>query len=120
MVTFRCGRDGAAVKKDGFMRILNALLFAATLVGWAHQHSHSGQPVVAQAPQTPAPPQTSAAPPAAVVHGDMHTPTIFTLRSGIAQGRMVYLGVGDEIDGKVNPMLVVHEGETVQINLING
>ncbi len=33
---------------------------------------------------------------------------------------MVYLGVGGEIDGKVNPMLVVHEGETVQINLING
>jgi hypothetical protein len=50
----------------------------------------------------------------------MHAPTIFTLRSGIAQGRMVYLGVGGEIDRKVNPMLIVHEGETVQINLING
>jgi nitrite reductase (NO-forming) len=50
----------------------------------------------------------------------MHAPTIFTLRSGIAQGRMVYLGVGGDIDGKVNPMLVVHEGEIVQINLING
>ncbi len=105
------------------MRMLNALLFAATLVGcthqaWAQQHSHAAQPMVAQAPQTPAPAQTSAPPPAA--HGDMHTPTIFTLRSGIAQGRMVYLGVGGDIDGKVNPMLVVHEGETVQINLING
>jgi nitrite reductase (NO-forming) len=104
------------------MRMLNTLLFAATLVGcahqaWAQQHSHSAQPMVAQAP---APPQSSASPPAAVAHGDMHTPTIFTLRSGIAQGRMVYLGVGGEIDGKVNPMLVVHEGETVQINLING
>jgi nitrite reductase (NO-forming) len=50
----------------------------------------------------------------------MHAPTIFTLRSGIAQGRMVYIGVGGDIDGKVNPMLSVHEGETVQINLING
>src|SRR5262249_46035787 len=101
------------------MGMLNALLFAATLVGsahqaWAQQHSHSAQPVLA-------PPQTSPSPPAAAMaHGDMHTPTIFTLRSGIAQGRMVYLGVGGEIDGKVNPMLVVHEGETVQINLING
>jgi nitrite reductase (NO-forming) len=108
------------------MRMLNALLLAATLVGcahqaWAQQHLHSAPAAVAQAPQTPAPPQTSASPPAAAVaHGDMHAPTIFTLRSGIAQGRMVYLGVGGDIDGKVNPMLVVHEGETVQINLING
>src|SRR5438132_14023736 len=97
-------------KRMSSMRMLNALLFAATLVGcthqaWAQQHSHAAQPMVAQAP---APPQSSASPPAAVAHGDMHTPTIFTLRSGIAQGRMVYLGVGGEIDGKVNPMLVVH------------
>lgn len=47
-------------------------------------------------------------------------PTVFTLRTGIATGRMVYIGVGGEIDGKINPTLVVHEGETVQINLING
>jgi len=104
------------------MRMWNALLFAATLVGcthqaWAQQHSHSAQPMVAQAP---APPQSPASPPAAMAHGDTHAPTIFTLRSGIAQGRMVYLGVGGDIDGKVNPMLVVHGGETVQINLING
>src|SRR5262249_34859871 len=100
-------------KRMDSMRMLNALLFAATLVGcahqaWAQQHSHSAQPGLAQAPQTPAPPQTSASPPAAAMaRGDMHAPTIFTLRSGIAQGRMVYLGVGGEIDGKVNPMLVV-------------
>src|SRR5690606_29078712 len=29
-------------------------------------------------------------------------------------------GVGGDIDGKVNPTLMVHEGEVVQINLING
>jgi nitrite reductase (NO-forming) len=52
--------------------------------------------------------------------GDMHAPHSFTLRSGIAEGRMVYLGVGGDIDGKVNPTLTVHEGEVVQINLING
>ena len=52
--------------------------------------------------------------------GDMHAPTSFTLRSGIAEGRMVYIGVGADINGKVNPTLMVHEGETVQINLING
>lgn len=49
-----------------------------------------------------------------------HNPTVFTLKTGIATGRMVYIGVGGEIDGQVNPTLIIHEGETVQINLING
>jgi len=51
---------------------------------------------------------------------DMHAPKVFTLRSGIAEGRMVYIGAGGDINGQVNPLLKVHEGETVQINLING
>src|SRR6516162_1833323 len=81
------------------VRMWNALRLSAALVGcahqaWAQQHSHSAQPMVAQAPQTGAPPQPSASPAAAMAHGDMHAPTIFTLRSGIAHGRMVYLGVG--------------------------
>ena len=50
----------------------------------------------------------------------MHPGAVFTLRSGVAQGRMVFIGVGGDIDGQVNPQLMVHEGETVQINLING
>src|SRR6202158_5705668 len=33
---------------------------------------------------------------------------------------MVYIGVGGDIDEQVNPTLQVQEGETVQINLING
>jgi nitrite reductase (NO-forming) len=49
-----------------------------------------------------------------------HAPVIFTLRTGIAEGRMVYIGVGGDIDRQVNPTLIIHEGETVQINLING
>jgi nitrite reductase (NO-forming) len=28
---------------------------------------------------------------------DMHAPTVFTLRTGIAEGRMVYIGVGGDI-----------------------
>ncbi len=47
-------------------------------------------------------------------------PKVFTLKTGIATGRMVYIGVGGDIDGQINPTLVVHEDETVQINLING
>ena len=44
----------------------------------------------------------------------------FTLRTGIADGKMVYIGRGGTIDGKVNPDLVVHEGDQVEVTLING
>jgi nitrite reductase (NO-forming) len=44
----------------------------------------------------------------------------YTLRSGIAEGRMVYVGVGGEIDGKANPVLTAAEGQVVQLTLING
>lgn len=45
---------------------------------------------------------------------------VFTLRTGIARGKMVYIGKGGNIDGKANPTLNVHEGDIVQITLING
>ena len=44
----------------------------------------------------------------------------YTLRSGIAEGRMVFVGIGGAIDGKVNPTLTAAEGQTVQVTLING
>jgi len=45
---------------------------------------------------------------------------VHTLRTGIADGRMVFIGVGDGIDGVVDPEIVLHEGERAQINLITG
>src|SRR4029077_7495033 len=44
----------------------------------------------------------------------------YTLRSGIAEGRMVYIGVGGAIDGKVNPVLTAAAGQVVELTLING
>jgi nitrite reductase (NO-forming) len=44
----------------------------------------------------------------------------YTLRTGIADGRMVYIGVGGAIDGKVNPQLTAAVGQGVQVTLING
>lgn len=79
----------------------------------AQTHQHEAAP--AQATSEPAP--GTAAPATA---SSYHNPTTFTLRTGIAGGRMVYIGVGGSIDGQVNPQLMVHEGELVQINLING
>ncbi len=44
----------------------------------------------------------------------------FTLTTAIAEGKMVYVGVGGDIDGLINPTLTVREGDVVQITLING
>ncbi|HJS91582.1 MAG TPA: copper-containing nitrite reductase [Steroidobacteraceae bacterium] len=44
----------------------------------------------------------------------------YTLRTGISEGRMVFLGVGGPIDGKVNPVLSAAQGQIVEITLING
>jgi nitrite reductase (NO-forming) len=37
----------------------------------------------------------------------------------MAEGRMVFIGVGGEIDGKTNPELHVQPGDTVHLVLIN-
>ena len=44
----------------------------------------------------------------------------FTLKTGIVDGRMAFLGVGGQFDGMVNPDLVVRPGESVSISLVNG
>jgi len=75
----------------------------------------------------------AAAPPPAVVQQSLPVPATtnqpaanyvpglrYTLRSGIAEGRMVFIGVGGAIDGQVNPVLSAAEGQGVQVTLING
>src|SRR5262249_55221819 len=63
---------------------------------------------VSQAPrQSQAPAAASPQPPAAPTdqRSVSYIPDIrYTLRSGIAEGRMVFLGVGGTIDGQVNPI----------------
>ena len=44
----------------------------------------------------------------------------YTLRTGIANGLMAYIGMGGTIDGKINPALTAAEGQIVQVTLING
>lgn len=44
----------------------------------------------------------------------------FTLRTSIADGRLVYIGDAGAIKGKINPDLQVPENAVVQINVING
>ena len=80
----------------------------------------------AQTAQAPAPSATPAAPvppPSATPGGAgaSYVPGLrYTLRTGIAEGRMVFIGVGGTIDGQVNPLLSAAEGQVVQLTLING
>ncbi len=86
----------------------------------------SAAPQTAQAaPSAPAAPQAA---PSGQAQPSAPSPGIaayipdakYTLRSGIAEGRMVFIGVGGAIDGKVNPVLTAAEGQVVQLTLING
>lgn len=48
------------------------------------------------------------------------TTVVFTLQTDVLEGRLVYVGVGGEIDGITNPDLVVQPGGTVRVVLVNG
>ncbi len=89
--------------------------------------SSNAAPSAAAAPAPQAPPQAAATPPAPSQPPAGKGAEIgyvadakYTLRSGIAEGRMVYIGVGGAIEGKVNPVLTAAEGQVVQLTLING
>ena len=50
-----------------------------------------------------------------------YTATVrYALKTAIAGGRMVYVGVGGDIDGVINPRLTASEGSIVQLTLVNG
>jgi nitrite reductase (NO-forming) len=108
--------------------LLIAIILICAPRAFAQQHQHMMMPtdgaasttsLVAQAAQPAAQTPATAATQAAMPMSS-HAPVTFTLRTGIAEGRMVFIGMGGDIDRQVNPTLVVHEGETVQVNLING
>ncbi|WP_018182795.1 copper-containing nitrite reductase [Kaistia granuli] len=90
----------------------------------SHQHGQTAPnaPAAQAEPAKPAiePAATDVKTAASAPIVSYHAPMTFTLKTGIATGRMVYIGVGGTIDGKINPTLMVHEGELIQINLING
>jgi nitrite reductase (NO-forming) len=84
-------------------------------------------PAAAQAPAPGAPaaaPRAGPTAPAATpgtAPASSYVPGLrYTLRTGIAEGRMVFIGVGGTIDGQVNPVLSAAEGQGVQITLVNG
>jgi nitrite reductase (NO-forming) len=79
----------------------------------------AGPAPVAAAPGSTPPP--AAAPAATNQPMATYIPGLrYTLRTGIAEGLMVFIGVGGTIDGQVNPVLSAAEGQGVQVTLING
>lgn len=44
----------------------------------------------------------------------------FTLKTDMEGGRMVFVGVGGEIDSLINPDLRVQPGDTIYLTLLNG
>lgn len=45
---------------------------------------------------------------------------VFTLRTVLVDGRMSFIGAGGEIDGTVNPDLIVRTGDAVRLVIVNG
>jgi nitrite reductase (NO-forming) len=89
---FRRRLTGAAIAG-----LLSALLLSPAL---AQEHLHDGASPAA--PSEAALPAEQAAATATSPSGHQIS-TIFTLKTGIADGRMVYIGVGGDIEGKINP-----------------
>src|SRR6202035_5840146 len=77
--------------------------------------NRAGEKAAAPSAPTVAAPQAKSGSDAAYL-----TDAKYTLRTGIAEGKMVFLGVGGSIDGKANPILTAAEGQIVQLTLING
>jgi len=44
----------------------------------------------------------------------------FTLQTIMENGKLGYRGIGGDIDGIINPDLVVHPGDAVRVILVNG
>jgi nitrite reductase (NO-forming) len=62
---------------------------------------------------------TSAAPAQNAAEGALEAEIHYTLKTGAADGQLVFIGVGGEIDGQINPDLTANVGNTVAITLIN-
>ncbi|GHE65990.1 hypothetical protein GCM10019059_27080 [Camelimonas fluminis] len=123
----------APSRRAGLLALITLLFAAFGLApALAQSHAHgapekAGQAKTAPAKVAPAKAAAEKASPASQATPNQtpptisyHTPTTFTLKTGIAGGRMVYIGVGGAIEGKINPTLMAHQGELIQINLING
>jgi nitrite reductase (NO-forming) len=99
MLTFDQGRIG--MKKDAIIFVAGLILYAFVSASCATKVSTAAQSSI---PAHPTP----------------RAQVDVTLETAIDGGRMLYIGVGGDIDGLVNPDLIVQSGTTVQVTLVNG
>jgi len=93
----------------------------AVIAFLASTSAPAAAPAAAQSAAVPPAATRAPTPPASTIPASSYIPGLrYTLRTGIAEGRMVFIGVGGAIDGQVNPVLSAAEGQGVQITLING
>jgi len=90
--------------------------FAADGPAAPAKHGHQAQGAKPARPAAaPSAPKLSKQSPAAE-----YTPNVrFRLRTELGEGKMAFVGVGGEIEGLVNPILRVNEGDVVQVSLVN-
>ncbi len=99
--------------KIGSVMGLFILLLTLSLTACSAMPGNDGPAVKNAAPTgSPAvqPVQASVGPPT----------TLFKLTTGMRDGKMVFIGVGGSLDGKVNPDLVANPGDVIEITLVNG
>lgn len=101
------------------LRFLMMLLVAALVATACQPQQGAQQPTMTMA-NMPATPNSGEEPVRGSQPGIGAPTASFTLRTNITDGRMVFEGVGGDIDGVVNPDLRVEPGAVVEIRLING
>jgi nitrite reductase (NO-forming) len=84
---------------------LSVIIVAAFFLPVQRVQSNTGIPVVVAETST-ASPETA----------DVE----FTLQTIAENGKLAYRGIGGDIDGIVNPDLIVHPGDVVRVILVNG
>lgn len=94
-------------------RLLFAVLGAALMTPGVLQAQHAAH---GQAAATPAQVAADTRSPQDVAY---QADVVISLRTSIADGKLVFIGTAGAISGQVNPELRVPEGAVVQINLVN-
>lgn len=100
------------------MAAIPAALACLCLAGWALAAEPPKRPAASDMHSSDAPAAGSAA--AAPLPRNIMPDASFTLVTGIAEGKLVFIGKGGKIDGQVNPTLEVNENDVVQVTVING
>jgi nitrite reductase (NO-forming) len=109
-------------------RIIYLLILSAVILSGCTQRGVDVIPTTSQVEQTdqptqgpnPTSPSVESTPKDTPINAPSDAPLEFALETQSTGGQMVFAGVGGEIEGLINPDLVVQPGDTVRLVLTNG